>query len=144
MRIRALAIALFVLVPLTAACGDDGGKDTSTEATTFCGVVTPVQALAGISDRADDPAALKVAFTGAETALAKVSGTPPTDIAADLTTVTNTFNASNTVLKANAYSYEVAATKDAKALEALDDPGFTKATDNIQAWAQKNCDGFDK
>lgn len=145
MRIRAaLALTALVLVPFAAACGDDGGKDTSTEATTFCGVVTPVQALSGISDRADDPAALKVAFTGAESALAKVSGTPPTDIAADLITVTATFNAANTVLKANAYSYGAAAAKDAKAIEALDDPAFTKATDNIQAWARKNCDGFAK
>jgi hypothetical protein len=145
MRIRAtLALAALVLVPFAAACGDDGGKDTSTEAQNFCSVVTPVQALAGISDRADDPAALKVAFSGAESALAAVSGTPPTDIAADLTTVTTTFNAANTVLKANAYSYEAAAAKDAKAIEALDDPAFTKATDNIQAWAVKNCAGFAK
>ncbi len=145
MRIRAtLATAALVLVPFAAACGDDGGKDTSTAAQNFCGVVTPVQALAGISDRADDPAALKVAFTGAESALAAVSGTLPTDIATDLTTVTTTFNAANTALKANAYSYGAAAVKDAKALEALDDPAFTKATDNIQAWAVKNCDGFDK
>jgi hypothetical protein len=48
------------------------------------------------------------------------------------------------VLKANAYSYEAAAAKDPKALEALDDPAFTKATDNIQAWAERNCDGFAK
>ena len=144
MRIRAtLALAVLVLVPFAAACGG-GGKDTSTAAQNFCGVVTPVQALAGISDRADDPAALKVAFTGAESALAAVGGTPPIDIAAALTTVTTTFSAANTALKANAYSYKAAAAKDAKALEALDDPTFTKATDNIQAWAVKNCDGFAK
>ena len=77
MRIRALAIALFVLVPLTAACGDDGGKDTSTEATTFCGVVTPVQSLADVVDKADDTKAVQSTFTEAESALAKVSGTPP-------------------------------------------------------------------
>ena len=137
MRIRAtLALAVLVLVPFAAACGGGGGKDTSIAAQNFCGVVTPVQALAGISDRADDPAALKVAFTGAESALAAVGGTPPTDIATALTTVTTTFSAANTALKANAYS--------AKALEALDDPTFTKATDNIQAWAVKNCDGFAK
>ena len=58
--------------------------------------------------------------------------------------VTTTFSAANTALKANAYSYKAAAAKDAKALEALDDPTFTKATDNIQAWAVKNCDGFAK
>ena len=145
MRIRAaLALAALVLVPFAAACGGGSSKDTSTEAKNFCGVVTPVQALAGISDKADDTAAIKTTFTAAETALAAVSGTPPTDLAADLTTVTTTFNAANTVLKANAYSYEVAATKDAKAIEALDDPTFTKATDNIQAWAVKNCAGFGK
>jgi hypothetical protein len=145
MRIRAaLALAGLVLVPFVAACGDDGGKDTSAEAKNFCGVVTPVQALAGISDKADDATAVKTAFTGAESALAEVSGTPPTDLAADLGTVTTTFNAANTVLKANAYNYEAAAAKDAKAIEALDDPAFTKATDNIQAWAKKNCDGFGK
>ena len=145
MRIRAtLALAVLVLVPFAAACGGGGGKDTSIAAQNFCGVVTPVQALAGISDRADDPAALKVAFTGAESALAAVGGTPPPDIATALTTVPTTFSAANTALKANAYSYKAAAAKDAKALEALDDPTFTKATDNIQAWAVKNCDGFAK
>ena len=145
MRIRAtLALAALVLVPFAAACGDDGGKDTSTAAKNFCGVVTPVQALAGISDKADNVAAIKTTFTAAESALAAVSGTPPTDLAADLAAVTTKFNAANTVLKANAYSYEAAAAKDAKAIEALDDPTFTKATDNIQAWAVKNCAGFAK
>ncbi len=139
MRIRTLAIAALAFVPLAAACGDDGGKDTSTEAKNFCGVVAPVQALAGISDKADDTKAVQAVFTAAEAALAAVSGTPPTDLKADLATVTGTFTAANTALKANAYSYEKAAAANAKAIEALDDPAFTKATDNIQAWSTKNC-----
>lgn len=139
MRIRTLAIGALALLPLAAACGDDGGKDTSTEAKNFCGVVAPVQALAGISDKAEDTKAVQSVFTAAETALAAVSGTPPTDLQADLSTVTATFTAANTVLKANAYDYTKAATANAKAIEALDDPLFTKATDNIQAWSTKNC-----
>jgi len=137
-------IAALALVPLAAACGDDGGKDTSAEAKTFCGVVTPVQSLAGISDKADDPKAVQATFTAAETALAAVSGTPPTDLKADLDTVTATFTAANKALKASSYNYEKAAAADAKAIEALDSPTFTKATDNIQAWAVKNCAGFAK
>ena len=145
MRIRVtLAIAVLVLVPFAAACGGGGGKDTSTAAQNFCGVVTPVQALAGISDRADDPAGLKVAFTGAGSALAPLRGTPPTAIPPALPTVPPPFSAATPGLKANAYSYKAAAAKDAKALEALDDPTFTKAPDNIRAWAVKNCDGFAK
>ena len=139
MRIRTLAIGALALLPLAAACGDDGGKDTSTEAKNFCGVVAPVQALAGISDKAEDTKAVQSVFTAAETALAAVSGTPPTDLQADLSTVTATFTAANPVLKANAYDYTKAATANAKAIEALDDPLFTKATDNIQAWSTKNC-----
>ena len=72
-------------------------------------------------------------------ARAAEQGWAPADLKADLTTVQTTFTAANTVLKANAYSIEVAATKDAKAIQALDDPAFTKATDNIQAWSTKNC-----
>lgn len=142
MRIRALAITALLVVPFAAACGDDGGKDTSVEAKTFCGVVAPVQALAGISDKADDTAALKTTFTAAESAIAAVSGTPPTDLKTDLDAVTATFTKANAALKANGYSYEKAAAADPKAIEALDDPSFTKATDNIQTWASKNCDGF--
>jgi hypothetical protein len=146
MRFRAGAVAALALalVPFAAACGDDGGKDTSAEAKAFCGVVQPVQALAGITDKADDTKTVQTRFTAAETALAAVSGTPPTDLKADLDTVTATFNAANKVLKANAYSFDKAAAADAKAIEALDDPKFTKATDNIQSWATKNCEGFAK
>jgi hypothetical protein len=144
MRIRALAIAALVAMPFAAACGDDGDKDTSAEATAFCGVVAPVQALAGISDKADDTAALKTTFSAAEAALAAVSGTPPADLKTDLDTVTATFTKANAALKANGYSYEKAAAADAKALEALDEPAFTKSTDNIQTWATKNCEGFTK
>lgn len=139
MRIRSLAIGLLVLAPFAAACGDDGGKDTSTEAKAFCGVVAPVQALAGVSDKADDTKAVQAIFTSAESALAAVTGTPPADLKADLATVQATFTKANTVLKANSYSYDKAAAADAKAIEGLDDPAFTKATDNIQAWSTKNC-----
>ncbi len=138
-----MAVAL-LLTPLAAACGDDGGRDTSVEAQTFCGVVAPVQALAGISDKADDTAALKATFVAAESALAAVSGTPPTDLKPALETVTETFTAANTALKAANYSYEAAAASSRTAIEALDDPAFTKATDSIQAWATKNCAGFGK
>ena len=69
MRTRVLAVALLV-VPALAACGSSsGGKDTSAAAKTFCGVVAPVQALAGISDKADDTKAIQATFTAAETAL---------------------------------------------------------------------------
>ena len=144
MRIRALAVAVLALLPFATACGDDGGKDTSTAAKTFCGVVAPVQALAGISDKADDTKVLQTTFSAAETAIAAVSGTPPKDLAVDLGTVTTTFAAANKVLKANAYNYAKAAAADAKAIEALDNPAFTKATDNIQTWAVKNCAGYAK
>jgi ABC-type transporter Mla subunit MlaD len=144
MRFRALAVAALALVPFAAACGDDGGKDTSAEAKVFCGVVAPVQGLAGITDKADDTKTVQARFTAAESALAAVSGAPPADLKADLDTVTATFNAANKVLKANAYSFDKAAAADAKAIEALDDPKFTKATDNIQTWATKNCEGFAK
>ncbi len=144
MRIRVLALAALAIVPLAAACGDDGGKDTSAEAKTFCGVVAPVQALAGISDKADDAKTIQATFTAAETAIAAVSGTPPADLSAALGAVTTTFTAANKVLKANAYSYDKAAKADAKAIGALDDATFTAATDKIQAWAVKNCAGFAK
>ena len=143
MRIRVLAFAALAIVPVVAGCGDRG-KDTSAEAKTFCGVVTPVQALAGISDKAGDAKAIQATFTAAETAIAAVSGTPPADLSTALGVVTATFTAANKVLKANAYSYDKAAKADAKAIEALDDAAFTTATDSIQAWAVKNCAGFAK
>lgn len=140
-RIRSFAVVAMASLALVA-CGDDGGQDTSTEAQTFCGVVAPVQALAGISDKADDPATLATVFTEAKSALAAVVGAPPEDLAADLNTVKTTFDAANAALEPVDYSYEQAAAADPDALNALDDPSFTVATDNIQTWASKNCDGF--
>jgi hypothetical protein len=121
---------------LLGACGDDDGDD-SPEAQTFCSVVDPIQQLPTVLEQ--DTAGVQATMTAAESALAQVSGTPPEDIAGDVEVVRSTFDAANAALKPVGYDYEQVAEEDFDALNALSEPEFTTAADNIQAWSDDNC-----
>jgi hypothetical protein len=136
MRVRALALASIVPLALLGACGDDSADD-SPEAQTFCSVVAPIQALPTVLEQ--DAATAKITMTAAATALAQVGGDPPADIVADVQVVTTTFNAANAALEPVDYDYEQVAEADFGALNALSEPDFTTAADNIQAWSEDNC-----
>jgi hypothetical protein len=141
MRVRALALvsvaSLASLVLLTACGGDD--KDKSSEAQTFCSVVAPIQGVGTALENTDDTAALKSAMTSAESALAAVGATPPQGIASDVTTVQSIFAKANTALKASNYDIEAAGESDPEAINAIMDPQFQSAADNIQKWSTSNC-----
>jgi hypothetical protein len=75
----------------------------------------------------------------AENALSQVSGTPPEGIAEDVEVVTTRFQTANSALKEADYDYNNLPADD-DSLNAILDPEFTTAADNIQAWASDNCD----
>jgi hypothetical protein len=136
MRLRALALFSVAALVLLGACGDDDSDD-SPEAQTFCSVVDPIQQLPTVLEQ--DAAGVQATMTAAENALAQVSGTPPEGIAADVEVVRSTFDAANSALKPVGYDYEQVAEEDFDALNALSEPEFTTAADNIQAWSDDNC-----
>jgi hypothetical protein len=137
MRRRAVAVVSIVAFALLAACGDDGGDD-SPEAETFCTVVDPIQAI-GTALETSDPASIETAMTDAEAAFAAVGDTPPEGIASDVTTARSIFEAANAALAANEYSIDAAGAADPEAINAILDPEFQTAADNIQAWSTDNC-----
>jgi hypothetical protein len=137
MRLRALALVSVASLALLGACGDDGGDD-SPEAQTFCSVVAPIQELPTVLEQ-EDVASVEATMTAAETALAQVSGAPPEGIAADVEVVRTTFDAANNALEPVGYDYAQVADADFEALNALTEPGFQTAADNIQAWSEDNC-----
>jgi hypothetical protein len=142
MRTRAFALAAFVAIAalvVVAGCGDDGGKDSSAEATTFCTVVKPVQDLGGILEQSDDTKAVQTAFTSAESAFATVGDTPPAAIKDDVATVKRVFGAANDALKKAAYNVDTAAEASPKAIEDLEGAEFETAADKIQTWSSTNC-----
>jgi hypothetical protein len=138
MRLRALALVSFASLAVLAGCGDDGGDD-SPEAQAFCAVVEPIQALPTALENPDDVEAVESTMTAAETALGQVSGTPPEGIADDVEVVTTRFETANAALKEADYDYNNLPADD-ESLNAILDPEFTDAADNIQSWASDNCD----
>ena len=99
---------------------------------------TPYKKLSGVLE-SEDPAAIKVAFTAAETALTTVAGDPPKDIATDVATIKAKFTAANDAMKKANYDLDQIDKSSSKAVTDLEDPEFTKAGDNVQAWTTKNC-----
>jgi hypothetical protein len=136
MRRRALVLLSIAALVLLGACGDDDSDD-SPEAQTFCSVVDPIQQLPTVLEQ--DTAGVQATMTAAESALAQVSGTPPEGIAEDVAVVRSTFDAANAALKPVGYDYEQVAEEDFAALDALSEPDFQTAADNIQAWSTDNC-----
>jgi hypothetical protein len=138
-RTRRLApLCLGLLAVVLAGCGDDGGRDTSSQAKAFCAVADPVKKLSGVLE-SEDPKAIEAAFTNAETALNAVAGDPPKDIAEDVTTIKTHFTAANDALKKAGYNLDNLDAASGKAVTDLEDASFTKAGDNVQAWTTKNC-----
>ncbi|MEO8692038.1 MAG: hypothetical protein ABI658_00895 [Acidimicrobiales bacterium] len=135
---RAVTLCIGVVPLLLGACGGDDGKDTSPQAKAFCAVADPVQKLSGVLE-SEDPVEVKVKFTAAETALAAIAGDPPKDIAADIETIKTHFTAANDAMKKAGYDVGDVDKASSKAVSDLEDPTFTKAGDNVQAWATKNC-----
>jgi hypothetical protein len=135
---RAVTLCIAVVPLLLSGCGDDGDKDTSPQAKAFCVVADPVRKLSGVLE-SEDPAAIKAAFVAAESALAAVAGDPPKDIATDIATIKTQFIAANDALKKANYDLDQIDKSSSKAISDLEDPDFTKAGDNVQAWTTKNC-----
>ena len=135
---RAVTLCIGVVPLLLGACGGDGDKDTSPQAKAFCVVADPVKKLSGVLE-SEDPAEVKAKFVAAETALAAVAGDPPKDIAADIATIKAQFTAANDAMKKANYNIDQVDKASSKALSDLEDPTFTKAGDNVQAWTTKNC-----
>ena len=135
---RAVTLCIGVVPLLLGACGGDDNKDTSPQAKAFCVVADPVQKLSGVLE-SEDPAEVKAKFVAAETALAAVAGDPPKDIAADIATIKTQFTAANDAMKKANYDIDQIDKASSKALSDLEDPTFTKAGDNVQAWTTKNC-----
>jgi hypothetical protein len=138
MRLRALVLVSVASLALLAGCGDDGGDD-SPEAQAFCGVVDPIQAVGTALENPDDVEAVRSTMTAAESALAQVSGAPPEGIAEDVEVVTSRFETANEALKEADYDYNNLPADD-ESLNAILDPEFTTAADNIQTWSTDNCD----
>ena len=135
---RAVTLCIGVIPLLLGACGGDDKKDTSPQAKAFCVVADPVKKLSGVLE-SEDPAAIKAAFVAAETALAAVAGDPPKDIATDVATIKTQFTAANDAMKKANYDIDQVAKESKKSISDLEDPAFTKAGDNVQAWTTKNC-----
>jgi len=135
---RAVTLCIGVVPLLLGACGGDSDKDTSPQAKAFCVVADPVKKLSGVLE-SEDPAEVKAKFVAAETALAAVAGDPPKDIAADIATIKAQFTAANDAMKKANYNIDQVDKASSKALSDLEDPTFTKAGDNVQAWTTKNC-----
>ena len=138
MRARALTAAVVASLVVLASCGGNG-KDTSTEAQTFCSVVTPIQGLGTVTENPDNTKGVQDAMNAVETALSKVTASPPADIKSAVDTVSKTFNAANAALKKANYKFDALAQSDYAAIEALDSADFQKAADEIQTWSSKNC-----
>ena len=135
---RAVTLCIGVVPLLLGACGGDSDKDTSPQAKAFCVVADPVKKLSGVLE-SEDPAEVKAKFVAAETALAAVAGDPPKDIATDIATIKAQFTAANDAMKKANYNIDQVDKASSKALSDLEDPAFTKAGDNVQAWTTKNC-----
>jgi hypothetical protein len=135
---RAVTLCIGVVPLLLGACGGDDSKDTSPQAKAFCVVADPVKKLSGVLE-SEDPAAIKAAFTAAETALTTVAGDPPKDIATDVATIKAKFTAANEAMKKANYDLDQIDKTSSKAVTDLEDADFTKAGDNVQAWTTKNC-----
>ena len=135
---RAVTLCIGVIPLLLGACGGDDNKDTSPQAKAFCAVADPVKKLSGVLE-SEDPAAIKAAFVAAESALAAVAGDPPKDIATDIATIKTQFSAANDAMKKANYDMDKIDKASSKAISDLEDPTFTKAGDNVQAWTTKNC-----
>ena len=136
---RAVTLCIGVVPLLVGACGGgSSNKDTSPQAKAFCVVSDPVKKLSGVLE-SEDPAQVKAAFVAAETALAAVAGDPPKDIATDIATIKTQFTAANDALKKANYDVGSVDKASSKAISDLEDPAFTKAGDNVQAWTTKNC-----
>ena len=139
MRVRrAVTLCIGVIPLLLGACGGDDNKDTSPQAKAFCVVADPVKKLSGVLE-SEDPAEVKAKFVAAETALAAVAGDPPKDIATDIATIKTHFTAANDAMKKANYNVDQIDKASSKAVSDLEDPTFTKAGDNVQAWTTKNC-----
>ena len=136
-RAVTLSIAVVALL-LLSACGGGDDKDSSPQAKAFCAVADPVKKLSGVLE-SEDPAAIKAAFTSAETALATVAGDPPKDISTDIATIKAHFSAANDALKKASYDLDKLDASSGKAISDLEDAEFTKAGDNVQVWTTKNC-----
>jgi len=135
---RAVTLCIGVVPLLLGACGGDDSKDTSPQAKAFCVVADPVKKLSGVLE-SENPAAIKAAFTAAETALTTVAGDPPKDIATDVATIKAKFTAANDAMKKANYNLDQIDKTSSKAVTDLEDADFTKAGDNVQAWTTKNC-----
>ena len=135
---RAVTLCIGVVPLLLGACGGDDSKDTSPQAKAFCVVADPVKKLSGVLE-SEDPAAIKAAFTAAETALTTVAGDPPAAIATDVATIKAKFTAANDAMKKANYDLDQIDKSSSKAVTDLEDADFTKAGDNVQAWTTKNC-----
>jgi len=135
---RAVAVCIGVAPLLLGACGGSDNKDTSPQAKAFCVVADPVQKLSGVLE-SEDPAEVKAKFLAAETALAAIAGDPPKDIATDIETIKAHFAAANDAMKKAGYDVGDVDKASSKAVSDLEDPTFTKAGDNVQAWTTKNC-----
>jgi hypothetical protein len=135
---RAVTLCIGVIPLLLGACGGDDNKDTSPQAKAFCVVADPVKKLSGVLE-SEDPAEVKAKFTAAEAALAAIAGDPPKDIAADIETIKTHFAAANDAMKKAGYDVGNVDKASSKAVSDLEDPTFTKAGDNVQAWTTKNC-----
>jgi len=135
---RAVTLCIGVVPLLLGACGGDDNKDTSPQAKAFCVVADPVKKLSGVLE-SEDPAEVKAKFVAAETALAAVAGDPPKDIATDIATIKAQFTAANDAMKKANYDVDQIDKASSKAISDLEDPTFTKAGDNVQAWTTKNC-----
>jgi hypothetical protein len=135
---RAVTLCIGVIPLLLGACGGDDNKDTSPQAKAFCAVADPVKKLSGVLE-SEDPVAIKAAFVAAESALAAVAGDPPKDIATDIATIKTHFTAANDAMKKANYDVVKIDKASSKAISDLEDPTFTKAGDNVQAWTTKNC-----
>ena len=135
---RAVTLCIGVVPLLLGACGGDDSKDTSPQAKAFCVVADPVKKLSGVLE-SEDPAAIKAAFTAAETALTTVASDPPKDIATDVATIKAKFTAANDAMKKANYDLDQIDKASSKAVTDLEDADFTKAGDNVQTWTTKNC-----
>jgi hypothetical protein len=110
---RAVTLCIGVVPLLLGACGGDDSKDTSPQAKAFCVVADPVKKLSGVLE-SEDPAAIKAAFTAAETALTTVAGDPPKDIATDVATIKAKFTAANDAMKKANYDLDQSTSRRAR------------------------------
>jgi hypothetical protein len=143
MRVRLLTFTVVSALVLLGACGDDdGGRDTSAEATAFCEAAKPVQDFAGVLDHIEDRETTQQIFTSAEAALGRLSGAAPEAIREDLAVVSRVFADANAALEPVGYDVYEVPESDSDAINALDDPSLQRSSDNIQAWAEQNCRDF--